>query len=232
MSEYTAATYGERIAGIYDEWYGDCNPAMFDRLAELAGPGPALELGIGTGRVALLLQQRGVDVRGVDASEAMVVRLREKPEGATIPVVIGSFAELPDDPRIAGPFTLAYVVFNTLFALLTQEEQVQCFQGVAQRLKPGGVFLLEAFVPDLTRFQRDQTVQATRVTTDGVTLDISRHDPVTQQITSQHVVLAEAGVRLYPVQIRYVWPSEMDLMARLAGLSLRERWGDWNRAPF
>jgi hypothetical protein len=162
----------------------------------------------------------------------MVARMLEKPLGTGIPVVMGSFAELPDDPVIAGPFSLAYVVFNTLFALFTQEEQVRCFQGVAQRLAPGGVFVLEAFVPDVTRFQRGQTIQATRVGTEGAMLDICIHDPVTQRVTTQHVVLSEAGIRLYPVQIRYVWPTEMDLMARLAGLRLRERWAGWNREPF
>lgn len=197
-------------------------------LAELAGPGPVLELAIGTGRIALPLGERGIDVRGIDASEAMVARLRSKPGGDRVPITIGDFADVP----IEGRFTLVYVVFNTLFALQTQEEQIRCFRNVAAHLLDGGVFVVEAFVPDLTRFDRDQRIETERVGLDQVWLGVARHDPVEQRVESQHVVLAEQGMRFYPVQLRYAYPSELDLMARLAGLQLQARFGGWRRESF
>jgi SAM-dependent methyltransferase len=197
-------------------------------LAELAGPGPVLELAIGTGRIALPLGERGIDVRGIDASEAMVARLRSKPGGDRVPITIGDFADVP----IEGRFTLVYVVFNTLFALQTQDEQIRCFRNVAGHLLDGGVFVVEAFVPDLTRFDRDQRIETERVGLDQVWLGVARHDPVEQRVESQHVVLAEQGMRFYPVQLRYAYPSELDLMARLAGLQLQARFGGWWRESF
>ena len=197
-------------------------------LAELAGPGPVLELAIGTGRIALPLGERGIDVRGIDASEAMVTRLRSKPGGDRIPITIGDFADIP----IEGRFTLVYVVFNTLFALQTQDEQIRCFGNVAAHLLDGGVFVVDAFVPDLTRFDRDQRIETERVGLDQVWLGVARHHPVEQRVESQHVVLAEQGMRFYPVQLRYAYPSELDLMARLAGLQLQARFGGWRRESF
>jgi SAM-dependent methyltransferase len=231
--EYDIRTYGQRIADVYDEWYGalwdeETARAATSLLAELAGAGPALELGIGTGRVALPLRAAGVAVHGIDASESMVARLRAKPGGADIPVTIGDFATVPVDGR----YPLIFVVFNTFFALLTQEDQLRCFGNVADHLTDGGVFLVEAFVPDLTRYTRGQNTSAIHVGTEQVRLDVARIDPVRQLIVSQHVLLTAEGVRLYPVQLRYAWPSEMDLMARLAGLRLRARWGGWRREPF
>jgi SAM-dependent methyltransferase len=229
MNPYTAETYGEHVADFYDAWYADYDAAMIDVLAELAGAGRALELGIGTGRIALPLAARGVEVHGLDASPAMVAKLRAKPGGAQVPVTFGDFA----DVNVAGEFALVYIVFNTFFALLTQEAQVRCFQQVAARLAPGGSFALEAFVPDLTRFDRGGTTnKATRVTNEGVELDVSAHDAATQHVVSQKVVLTDGQVRLYPIQIRYAWPAELDLMARLAGLRLRQRWAGWQREPF
>jgi hypothetical protein len=136
------------------------------------------------------------------------------------------------DVGVEGEFFLIYVLVNTFFALLTQEEQLRCFQNVAHHLRPSGMFVIEAFVPDLTRFRNQQVVSAIKVSTDEVRLDVTQIDPVNQQLTSQHVVLSEQGVRLYPVRLRYAWPSELDLMARLAGLRLKERWGSWERASF
>lgn len=228
MKNYAEETYGQRIAGVYDTLYETVDEGAPQLLADLAGAGRALELGIGTGRVALPLQERGVEVQGIDASEAMVARLRHKPGGDKIAVTIGSFAGVP----VEGPFSLVYVLFNTFFALLTQEEQVDCFANVARRLGPGGNFLIEAFVPDLQRFDRGQTVRATSVDVDAVHLETTKWDPLTQQVTSQHVVLGEGGVRLYPVTLRFAWPSELNLMARLAGLELAQRWENWQRAPF
>ncbi|NIV37633.1 MAG: methyltransferase domain-containing protein [Anaerolineae bacterium] len=228
MATYTAETYGERIAGTYDDWYDILDEDTVPTLRELAGDGRALELGIGTGRVALPLQQSGVEVHGIDASQAMVDRLRAKPGGQTIPVTLGDFAGVAVD----GEFSLIFALFTTFFSLLTQEDQVRCFQNVARHLSAGGAFVIEAFVPDLARYDRGQDVRASHVGTDEVRLAVSQLDPVSQQITSQQVVLTEEGARLYPVKIRYAWPSELDLMARLAGLELRYRWENWQRAPF
>ena len=230
MADYDAATYGDRIADTYDELYGrqfesETTAAL---LAELAGRGPALELGIGTGRIALPLIARGIPVHGIDASEAMLARLRQKPGGTGIPVTVGDFATVP----VEGRFSLVYVVFNTFFALLTQEDQVACFGHVAEHLTDRGVFVIEAFVPDPSRFDRGQRVQLTHVDAQRLILNSALHDPVAQRTTSQHVVISESGIRLYPVQLRYAWPAELDLMARLAGLRLRERWSGWRKEPF
>jgi SAM-dependent methyltransferase len=228
MDSYQEGTYGERIAGIYDEWYAEYDKATIETLRELAQGGRALELGIGTGRIALPLQDSGVAVDGIDASEAMITKLRSKPGGDQIRVALGNFA----DVAVEGQYVLVYVLFNTFFALLTQEEQVRCFRNVARHLGPQGRFVVEAFVPDLSRFSGQQAVRTTGVSENRVLLDASRLDPVTQQVASQHVVLSEQGIRLYPVKLRYAWPAELDLMAQLAGLELRHRWGDWQKAAF
>ncbi len=230
MPDYDAATYGDRIAEVYDEWFAvpSDTEETVGFLSELAGAGPVLELGIGTGRVALPLAQRGHEVHGVDASEAMVEKLRAKAGGESIPVSIGDFAELD----IEGEFSLVYVVFNTFFALLSQEDQVRCFASVGRRVREGGVFVIEAFVPDMTRWDRGQRIETRRVGDDGVVLDAAMHDPVGQRVASSHFVFSLQGVEMYPARLRYAWPSELDLMARLAGLRLRERWGGWCREPF
>jgi SAM-dependent methyltransferase len=230
MAEYEAGTYGDRIADAYDEIYAsrwDTDGAV-ELLAELAGAGPALELGIGTGRIALPLAERGVVVHGIDASARMVEKLREKPGGADLPVEIGDFADVAVD----GPFSLIFVVFSTFYGLLSQEEQVRCFRNVADRLAPGGAFVIEAFVPDPTRFSRSSSLEAVLVETDRVMLGATRHDAVQQALVSQYVMLTEGGIRLYPARLRYAWPSELDLMAQLAGLRLRDRWANWRREPF
>lgn len=230
MDGYGVSTYGERIAGIYDRLYGERfeTTAAVALLAEMAGDGPALELGIGTGRVALPLVDRGIKVSGVDSSPAMVDGLRAKPGGDRIDVTLGDLA----DVDVPGRYRLVFVCFNTIFGLLTQDDQVRCFENVARVLTDDGVFVVEAFVPDLGRFSRDQNVSAVSVGLDQVQLDVSRHDPLHQRVDSSHLILTDGQVRLFPVLIRYAWPSELDLMARLAGLRLRERWGGWNREPF
>jgi SAM-dependent methyltransferase len=228
MDNFDEFTYGERISGIYDELYSGYEERCIDLLRELAGSGPALELGIGTGRIALPLHQAGVEVHGIDASPEMLGKLRAKPDGEKIPVTVGNFAQV----GVEGDYALIYIVFNTLFALLTQEEQVLCFQNSARHLRQEGVFLIEAFVPDMTRFTDRQTFRVISLEEDRVQLDANQIDPVRQQVTSQHVFLTEGGINFYPVKLRYAWPSELDLMARLAGLRLQERWGNWDRSEF
>jgi len=225
--DYNEATYGDRIAEIYDEWYPEAPAEMIDVLKDLAGSGPVLELGIGTGRIALPLLSRGVDIHGIDASESMVAKLKAKPGGERIPVSVGNFAELD----VVGTYSLVFVVFNTFFTLASQEEQVACFENVARRLQPGGLFVIEAFVPDLTRFSHDQVTEVRRIGAREVMLEASLHDKLNQRTLSHHVVITEAGVKLFPIQIRYAWPAEMDLMAMLAGMRLRERWSNWRREP-
>jgi SAM-dependent methyltransferase len=230
MADYDVSTYGDRVADVYDAMpqVPDNVDAVVAALAELAGPGPVLELGIGTGRIALPLAARGLAVHGIDASAAMVKKLRAKPGGDRIPVAVGDFADVAVDGR----FALIFVVFNTFYGLLSQDDQVRCFARVAEHLTDGGVFVIDAFVPDVTRFDRGQRVAVTTVDVDGLQLEASVHDPVAQRIRAQHIVISPEGTQLYPVQLRYAWPSELDLMARLGGLRLRERWGGWDRQPF
>ncbi|MDE2934820.1 MAG: class I SAM-dependent methyltransferase [Chloroflexota bacterium] len=233
MDNPHAATYGDRFAGIYDEVHAHLSTPevvdpMVDVLADLAGEGRALELGIGTGRIALPLAQRGLEVHGLDASEAMVAKMREKPGGDGIPVTFGDFEQLD----VEGRYSLIYVVFNTLFALPSQEAQINCFRSVAEHLTDDGTFLVEAFVPDMTRFDRGQRVSTGIVEHDLVSIDLDRHDPTTQTVASSHIYITPEGVQMYPVDIRYAWPSELDLMAQLAGMRLRSRWSDWRRNPF
>ena len=221
--------YGDRWAAVYDQRHADIDAAAaVEFLAVLADGGRVLELAIGTGRVALPLAARGVTVEGLDASAAMVDRLRAKPGGAAIPVTIGDMAQVPVD----GSFTLVYLVFNTLFGLLSRDRQADCFGNVARVLEPGGVFVIECFVPDLARFDRGQRVQTVAVTEDSATLELSIHDSATQRIKTQIVTLDGGGMQMHPVALRYSWPSELDLMARQAGLQLRDRYGDWDRRPF
>jgi SAM-dependent methyltransferase len=232
MADYDASTYGDRIAGVYDDLLPPQIASTTDDsvnfLASVAKRPRALELGIGTGRIAIPLSQRGFAVSGIDASPAMVKRLRAKKGGAAIAVEIGDFA----DVRIRSRFPLIYVAFNTFFALLTQDAQVRCFERVARRLASDGVFVVSAFVPDLARFDRGQRVGATHIDLDSVSLEATQQDPAAQTITAAHVVISGRGTRIYPVRLRYAFPSELDLMARLAGMRLRERFGGWRRELF
>ena len=222
-------SFDERAARSYDDSQrGDETPAVAF-LARLAQQGPALELGIGTGRIALPLVASGIAVDGIDISQAMVDQLRGKPGGDQLSVTIGDFA----DVAVAGDYRLIYVVFNTFFNLLTQDDQVRCFENVAAHLTEDGVFVTEAYVPAfLYRLRNDQYVDVESVDVDEVRLDVLRHDGATQMLDESHVTLSAAGVSLNPIVQRYAWPSELDLMARVAGLRLKERWGDWSRDPF
>ncbi len=231
MKDYRPSmSFGPDSAAQYDEveQRGD-EEAAAAFLAALAGDGAALELAIGTGRIALPLAEHGVRVDGIDFSPDMIAQLRAKPGGERIAVTEGDFA----DVDVAGSYRLIYVVFNTLFNLLSQEEQVRCFENVARHLTADGCFVVEAFTPAfLIRLQDNQYVNAEAVEVDRVRLDVLRHDMATQTIEESHVTITADGVRLAPVVQRYAWPSELDLMARVAGLRLKERWAGWTREPF
>jgi SAM-dependent methyltransferase len=223
--------FGERVAASYDEdGTGMFAPEVVDpavgQLAELAGDGAALELGIGTGRIALPLAARGVRVAGIDSSEPMVARLRAKPGGEALEVAIGDFATT----RVPGVFSLVYLVFNTIFNLVTQDAQVACFANAAAHLAPGGRFVVETMVPDLQNLPVGQTIIPFRAGPDGISFDV--YDVVTQRFSSQHYVFQDGRVSVFPVEFRYAWPSELDLMARLAGMIFEHRWDGWGRAPF
>ncbi|EGX57025.1 methyltransferase type 11 [Streptomyces zinciresistens K42] len=223
--------FGEDVAAEYDrseaEMFrpGAVDPAV-DLLAGLAGDGAALELGVGTGRIALPLAARGVPVHGVDLSRAMVARLRAKPGGEEVGVTIGDFATT----RVAGEFAVVYLVFNTIGNLTTQDAQVDCFRTAAAHLRPGGCFVVEVGVPELRRLPPGQSAVPFRIGDSGWAFDT--FDTVTQAMSSHYVTIVGGRARHRSIPFRYVWPAELDLMARLAGLRLRERWEDWTRAPF
>lgn len=222
-------SFGEDVAGMYRDLQRGDEIGAVSFLAQLAGRGHALELAIGTGRIALPLAAQGIRVEGIDISPAMISQLRAKPGGDQIPVTIGNFADVP----VPGTYRLIFVVWNTLFNLLTQEDQVRCFQNVADHLTDDGCFVVETYVPAyLFRLRGDQHVEAETVLVDEIRLDVLHHDMATQTIEESHVSLSAAGVHLNPVVQRYAWPSELDLMARCAGLRLKQRWGGWNGEPF
>lgn len=221
FNEEVAAGDPERLRGDED--------AAVAFLAALAGEGPALELAIGTGRIALPLAATGVRVDGIDFSPAMVAQLRKRPGGDRLSITMGDFA----DVAVAESYRLIYVVFNTLFNLLTQDGQVRCFQNVAAHLTDDGVFVVEAYSPAyLYRRPDPGNVRTEAVEVDHAWLEVDRHDPVTQTLDESHVRISPQGVRMYPIVQRYAWPSEMDLMARIAGLRLKERWGGWDHRPY
>jgi SAM-dependent methyltransferase len=223
--------FDEPVAERYDA----SSPEMFEAavvdqtvsfLAGLAGDGAALELGIGTGRIAVPLRQRGVPVHGIDLSPAMVARLRAKPGAADIGVTIGDFATA----RAPGTFQVAYLVYNTIQNLTTQDEQVACFRNAAAHLAPGGCFVIETGVPQLQRLPPGETVRAFTVRPDRLGFD--EYDVLNQGLVSHHYRVTDGHLSVMSVPFRYVWPAELDLMARLAGMTLRERWDGWDRAPF
>jgi SAM-dependent methyltransferase len=223
--------FNERVAARYDESSADMfdPPALdpvVDLLVELAGSGRALEFGIGTGRIALPLAARGVPVHGIELSEAMAVRLREKPGGDAIGVTIGDFATT----SVEGPFSLAYLVFNTIMNLTTQAAQVRCFRNAAAHLEPGGCFVIEVGVPGLQRLPPGETFQVFAGSNDYWGID--EYDVVTQGLVSHHLEIVDGRLERFSVPFRYVWPAELDLMAELAGMRLRDRWSGWKREPF
>jgi SAM-dependent methyltransferase len=222
--------FGEQVAAGYDLDVVMAAPEVVnpvvDFLADLTGEGTALEFAIGTGRIALPLSQRGVRVAGIDLSDAMVRRLRAKPGAESINVTIGDFATT----RLGEVFTVVFLVYNGISNLTTQDEQVECFANAAAHLEPGGCFVIEVMVPPLQRLPPGERFRAFTVTPEHVGVD--EIDVVTQQAVSHHFWVTDSQSGAWPVPWRYVWPSELDLMARLAGMTLRERWGGWGRQPF
>ena len=223
FGEPVAATYDESAAAMFE---ADAVDPAVDVLAELAGAGRALELGVGTGRIALPLAGRGVEVHGIELSRAMADRLRAKPGGEAVGMTIGDFATA----RVPGTFSVAYLVFNTIMNLTTQDAQVDCFRNVAAHLAPGGTFVIEVMVPQLRKLPPGQNAVPFHV---GETrLGFDTYDTATQAMASHHVSVEDGRGSFRSIPFRYVWPAELDLMARLAGMRLRDRWADWNRAPF
>lgn len=223
FDEHIAATYDEFSASQFDP--STLGPTA-DFLAELAGGGKALELGIGTGRVALPLSQRGVPVHGIELSKAMVAKLNEKPGSEKIDVTVGDFSTT----TVSDTFRLAYLVFNTIMNLTSQEAQVACFQNVAKHLEPGGFFVIEVSVPDLQRLPAGEKFRPFRVSEDRLGFD--EYDTARQSEISHHFRLIDGQWERFSIPFRYVWPSELDLMAQIAGMTLKERWSGWRREPF
>jgi SAM-dependent methyltransferase len=221
--ERVAATYDDSSEGMFDPAFTD---TVAEVLAGLAGGGRALEFGIGTGRIALPLARRGVEVHGIDLSRAMVARLRAKPGGEAIPVAIGDFATTTMD----GTFSLAYLVFNTIMNLTSQDAQVACFRNAARHLEPGGCFVIECRVPELRRLPPGQNVLPWHVSKENWVA--YSYDPATQAMQGHYVEFTDGQGEYHTMPFRYVWPSELDLMARLAGIRLCDRWDGWGRLPF
>ena len=227
----TEVVFNETVAATYDADSEEMfDPGLLEQtvdfLAALAGDAPALEFGIGTGRVAIPLSQRGVWVCGIDISEAMVAQMRAKPGGDAIPVTIGDIATT----RAPGVFGLVYVPYNTITNLGTQDEQVACFHNAADHLKPGGYFVAEIFVPQLRRLPAGEKYQPFQVTPEHLGFD--EYDLLNQVLTSHHYFVGSGRAQYFASRHRFAYPAEFDLMARMAGLTLRERWGDWDRSEF
>jgi len=229
----TEIRFDDRIAAGYDAAAADMfDPAVLDPtvdfLADVAAGGAALEFGLGTGRVALPLSRRGVAVQGIELSPAMVERFRAKPGSDAVGVTIGDFATT----TVEGPFRLAYLVYNTITNLTTQDEQVECFRNAAHHLEPGGCFVIEVAVPDLRRLPPGEVVRAFTVSPTYVAFDEFTDLTAGQISYSHHYWFGNGQVQNFSAPYRYVWPSELDLMARIAGMTLRERWSGWTREPF
>ena len=228
MKQFGPSTFGELNADEYDALH---NPGTTDDcvslIADLTGQGDILELAIGTGRIALPLAQRGLKVSGFDASPQMLDILKGKPGGADIPTWVAEMASFD----LGQTFDFAFLVFNTLYNLTTQDEQLRCFQRVSEHLKPGGNFLVEAFMPNREGFENNQAVRTKHVDYDKVWLEAVQHDPIAQRLNYQRIRISQQGTELKPLPMRYVWPAELDLMARLAGLSPVAHWGGWHKQP-
>jgi SAM-dependent methyltransferase len=220
-------SFGPDVARRYDDDVRGDESQTVGFLAEMARGGPALELAIGTGRIALPLSRLGIRVDGIELSPDMVARLRSKQGGDKLDVTMGDMA----DATATGRYRLVYLVFNTIYNLLTQDAQVRCFENAARHLDEDGRFVVEAGVPSAW-VRGKQFIDVERLANDEVVLDVNRYDPVSQILDESHISLTNAGVRLGPISCRLAWPSELDLMARIAGLRLVDRWSGWCREPF
>ena len=229
MEDFGAQSFGEIYAADYDERQDPGNTkASVELIAELAGSGRVLELAVGTGRVALPLAKLGLEVHGIDASQHMLDKLHEKPGAESLTTSICDMANV----EAPGTYDFVYLIFNTITNLTTQEDQVSCFKSVAKLLNPGGAFLIENFIQDLTLFKDHQYTRTLEIEVDGAVLDMGKHDLVNQLVECQRVVINAQGTQMRPLPYRYVWPQELDLMAELAGMHLEHRWGDWDKSPF
>ncbi|RGA01001.1 class I SAM-dependent methyltransferase [Microbispora triticiradicis] len=234
MGEYVgewfdASAYGRAIADIYDETAQRLPvEPVIETISRLAGRGPVLEFGIGTGRLALPLAARGIPVAGVDGSPEMVKILRAKPGGDHVPVTVGDFSEA----RVEGVFSLVLLAVNTVFALPSQDAQVRCFRNAAAHLRPGGRFVVEAWVPDPAAFRDRTSLRLLSVAEEEVVVEAARLCPAEQLMHTTKLRMTADGLRLLPANHRYAWPCELDLMARLAGMERERRWADWSGTPF
>jgi len=227
--DFDPGAYGRHIADVYDELHEELDPrAAAERVAELAGGGPVLELGIGTGRIALPLLERGLEVHGIEGSSDMLAALRSKERGAEIPVTVGDFSTV----SLADRFSVALLAYNTIFALPDQEAQLRCFRRTAEHLRPGGCFVVEAWVPDLQRFHRGRAVTPLEIGAERVIVEVAELRPADQVMRTTKLVFTAGDVRLLPANHRYAWPAELDAMAGTAGLRLDCRWADWEKSPF
>lgn len=230
MEGYDETTYGERFVDVYDDWYGSITDteACVEAVARLAAGGPVLELGVGTGRLAIPLAQCGLEVTGVDASPSMLAALAAKPGGDAVEAVLGDMTDPPVGDR---RFSVVFVAYNTLFNLVTVDGQRACLANAARHLAPGGCVAIEAFVPDVSGAAEDSVVPK-HVTADKVVLSVSRQDPDRQEVVGQYVDISEAGIRLRPWHIRWSTPDQLDAMAADVGLRLADRWSSWSGETF
>jgi SAM-dependent methyltransferase len=229
VTDFDPSAYGRQAADAYDQsvrWL--VTDAAVERVARLAAGGPVLEFGIGTGRLALPLVSRGLAVSGIDGSPEMVAVLRSKPGGADLPVVVGDFA----GSRVEGSFAVVLLAYNTVFALPSQQAQVDTFRNAAAHLAPGGCFVVEAWVPDPGPFRHGRALRLVTVAEDEVQIEAAEIFPASQFMRTTKLRFTGEGVRLLPANHRYAWPAELDLMAQLAGLRLEDRWADWEGTPF
>jgi SAM-dependent methyltransferase len=227
--DFDASAYGKFIAADYDDVYAKLSwTDEVDTILRLADGGSVLELGIGSGRVALPLRERGVEVHGIEGSEEMVQRLHAKPGGADIPVTVGDFSST----ELGRTFDVVFLTFNTIFALPSQDAQVDCFRNAARHLDAGGVFVIQAWIPDVGAFRNGRAMRPYEMSEGRVVMEVAELHPAEQRMETNKIFFDEKGARTFPANHRYAWPSELDLMARLAGMRLDQRWEDWSRAPF
>jgi SAM-dependent methyltransferase len=222
--------FGDVFAEVYDEYFhvGDDSELTASVLADLAGTGDILEFGLGTGRVAIPLVNKGLKVVGIENSQAMIDKFKQKSDDSGVEVMLGDFATA----KAVGNFSVVFISYGTVYLLDSQEEQIQCFENAARHLSSGGVFVLDGFVHDRTQWRNNQEVTTRKLSDNFARLRLGVHNAKDQTIDMQYMDFTPEGVKFFPTKLRYIWPSEMDLMARLAGFKLRSRWTNWKQEPF